>query len=182
MFVMQPFGTTVFVSTIDKTKLGTHDITLTNTLSYLGVTWTPSFTFTVTVVDPCETTVWVDFTIPIITTDNGIPIEQEMEEIKDSVEVAKGQNTLCGPRTYTIAYQDGTAIDWVTIATSVHTDHYMTITVDPTLDEHEATHDLALTMSLDYYPNHAAHVVNFEVIVTTPTCECDRITYDPPAD
>jgi hypothetical protein len=44
----------------------------------------------VTVVDPCETTVWEDFTIPIITTDNGIPIEQEMEEIKDSVEVDKG--------------------------------------------------------------------------------------------
>ena len=45
------------VITLDIGKLGTYSVTLTNTQLYQGVTYTSSFTFTVTVVDPCVTTV-----------------------------------------------------------------------------------------------------------------------------
>jgi len=154
-------STMLFVTTIDKNKLGDHEVTMTNTLVYGGETWTPSITFTISVVDPCDSTEWVDFSISTLTTDNGVVGTVDFADVEDSVEVAKGINTLCGPREYSIAYQDSTSIDWVTVAEHETDANYYTITADPTLDEHEGTHDLALTMSLTNYPSHAAHVVNF---------------------
>jgi len=42
---------------MDPTKLGDHTLVMTNTVSYGGSSWTPTYTFDVTVEDPCSTTV-----------------------------------------------------------------------------------------------------------------------------
>ncbi len=45
------------VFTIDKSKLGTHTVKLVNTVAYGGVEWTPEYSFDITVVDPCDSTI-----------------------------------------------------------------------------------------------------------------------------
>ena len=35
-------------------------------------------------------------------------------------------------------------------------------------------------MALTNYPSHGGLEINFNVVVTTPTCECNRITWDAP--
>jgi hypothetical protein len=131
------------VWTIDPTKLGDHTMVLTNTVSYLGVSWTPSYTFDITIVDPCTSTALITQAIETLTTDNGVVGIREFEEVKDTKEVEKGQFDLCGPRSYTITYQNDDPITWVTVAAKADgTADMYEITADPTLDEHETTHTL----------------------------------------
>lgn len=78
------------VWTIDKTKLGSHTVTLVNTVSYNGSSWTPTYSFDITIVDPCDSTVLNTQSIATLTTDNGVPGIREFTEVTDSVEVAKG--------------------------------------------------------------------------------------------
>jgi hypothetical protein len=172
----------LYVSTIDKTKLGTHTLTLVNTLEYDGATFTPEISLDITIVDPCDSTVLQSFVITPITTKNGVQITTDFTEVLDSVEVAKGIDTLCGPRTYVIAYRDDAAIDWVTHAAAEDgTADLYTITVDPTLDSQEMLHELKITCTLDLYPAVPELEVDFSVTITTPDCECNRIEWDAPA-
>ena len=170
------------VSTLDKTKLGPISLTLVNTVEYGGESWTPEITFDVTIVDPCDATVWVAGSIPTLSTLNGVPAEVTFDDIQDSVEVAKGINTLCGPRSYVITYQNDDPIDWVTVAQSADDEHVLVISADPTLDEHEGTKNLKAIVTLDYYPDIAAHETNFDVVISTPPCDCSLITYDIPSE
>jgi len=55
-----------------------------------------------------------------------------------------------------------------------------TITADPTLDEHETTHNLKLIVSLTLYPSNAGIELPFNVVVVTPACECNRVGWSAP--
>ena len=160
------------VQTIAKANLGDHTITITNNIEYGGSSWSPSYFFTITIVDPCETTTLNTQTINTLTTDNGVVGVVEFTDITDSEEVARGQDTLCGDRSYTISYQDDTAIDWVTVAPKAGEAGVYEITADPTLDEHQGTKNLKLGVTLDNYPSHAGLEINFNVVIVTPACEC----------
>lgn len=92
------------VFTINKTKLGAHTMTLTNTVTYGGGTWTPTYTFDITVVDPCDSTILQSQSITTLTTDNGVPSTVDFTEVLDSQEVTRGSSALCGPRAYVIKY------------------------------------------------------------------------------
>jgi hypothetical protein len=91
-------------------------MTVVNAVSYGGGSWSPTYTFDITVVDPCTSTSIVTQSIATLTTDNGVPAIREFLEVHDTVEDTKGQTDLCGPRAYAISYQDDTAISWVTVA------------------------------------------------------------------
>ena len=102
---VNPFdGLQLSVWTIDPTKLGSHTMTLVNTVEYDGGSWSPTYTFDITIEDPCASTALVTQVIETLTLDNGVVGIREFEEVKDSVEVAKGQSDLCGPRAYSITY------------------------------------------------------------------------------
>lgn len=92
------------IFTIDKTKLGDHTLTVTNTITYGGVTWTPSYSFDITIVDPCDSTSLITQSIDTLTTDNGVVGTVDFNDVNDTHEVSKGLYSLCGPRAYTIAY------------------------------------------------------------------------------
>jgi len=94
-------------------------------------------------VDPCDSTELITQSIDTLTTDNGVVGTVDFNDVNDTHEVSKGLYSLCGPRTYSIAYQNDDPITWVTVAESSTTDVW-TITADPTLDEHERTHNLKL--------------------------------------
>ena len=190
-------GQTIMVDTNDKSKLGPHTVTLTDNISFSGGfpaqtgSWSPEYTFSVTVEDPCEGTALIAFTVPPIEVVNGFIGTHSFGEVTDTREVEEGIDTLCSTRTYEITYQDsqenadgvaGGSIDWVTVALDAEAgvDMY-TITAEPTLDSLAGTHNLRLTMSLDDYSGVAPLEVNFVVLVTTPTCDCTLITWDPPA-
>ena len=167
---------------MDPTKLGDHTVTLVNTVEYGGGTWTPTYTFDISIVDPCEGTELITQTIEALTTDNGVVGVREFPEVEDTVEVAKGQSDLCGAREYSITYDDGTAIDWVTVAAKAGVADTWEITADPTLDEHATTHNLKLTVVLTSYSSTTAALeIPFNLIVATPACECNRVGWDAPA-
>lgn len=168
------------VSTVDKSKLGTHTVSVVNTVSYDGGSWSPTYSFDIEILDPCDSTVLQSQSIATLTTDNGVVGTVDFEEVKDSQEVARGQSTLCGPRAYQITYQDDTSIDWVTVAEKTGVEDYWTITADPTLDEHETTHNLKLIVSLTLYPDNAGIELPFNVVVVTPACECNRVGWTAP--
>ena len=66
---------------MDPTKLGDHTVTLVNTVEYGGGTWTPTYTFDISIVDPCEGTELITQTIEALTTDNGVVGVREFPEI-----------------------------------------------------------------------------------------------------
>jgi len=169
------------VATLDKSKLGEHTMVLTNTVRYLGVSWQPTYSFKITIVDPCASTNLLTQSIATLTTDNGVKGTREFSEIKDSLEVLKGQDTLCGPRAYTITYINNNPITWVTVAAKTGVADTWVITADPTLDEHATTHNLKLIVSLTLYPLNPKLEISFNVVVTTPACECNRVGWDAPA-
>lgn len=69
----------------------------------------------------------------------------------------------------------------MTVAAKAGVSDTWEITADPTLDEHEATHTLKLIVALTNYPSHAGLEINFNVVVVTPACECNRVEWDAPA-
>ena len=175
-------GLALYVWTMDPAKLGTHPVTITNTITYDGGTWAPTYSFDITIVDPCEGTELVTQSIEALVTDNGVVGVREFTEVQDTIEVAKGNSDLCGARAYSITYQDDTAITWVTVAEKAGEAGVWEITADPTLDEHETTHNLKLTVVLtSYTATTAALEINFNVVVSTPACECALVGWDAPA-
>ena len=79
-------------------------MTVTNAVSYGAGSWSPSYSFDITVVDPCTSTSIVTQAIATLTTDNGVQAIREFSEVHDTIEDAKGQTDLCGPRAYAISY------------------------------------------------------------------------------
>lgn len=63
------------VITLDRSKVGTYDVVMTSTFTYSpqSFTETDTITFTVTIIDPCETTVINDavFSPTTLTVTNG---------------------------------------------------------------------------------------------------------------
>ena len=47
---------TVYVFTLDKTKLGTHTVVLSNSIAYFAQTFTSGYQFDITISDPCTST------------------------------------------------------------------------------------------------------------------------------
>ena len=78
------------VSTVDKSKLGTHTVSVVNTVSYDGGSWTPTYSFDIEILDPCDSTELQSQSIATLTTDNGVVGTVDFEEVKDSQEVARG--------------------------------------------------------------------------------------------
>lgn len=90
------------VLTIDLTKVAVHPLTLTNTLTYQGQTFTASYSFSVTIADPCANTTLNPWIIPPILVENGQTATYQYTDATDSVQVSKGISTLCGPRAYAL--------------------------------------------------------------------------------
>ena len=106
---------------------------------------------------------------------------REFTKVTDSVELAKGQDTLCGPRAYSITYTNGDPITWVTVAAKANVANTYQIIANPTLDSQATTHNLKLITALTNYPAHAVLEINFNLVVVTPACECNRVVWDAPA-
>ena len=109
-------------------------------------------------VDPCLTTVIDALTLTSGARDiNGIyqpwtlrtgqTVEQQFTEPADSAATAVSSPLICGPKTYTVTNQDGTAQNIVTVETiTANTLHKLVVYTD---DENmQTTHDLVLTAHL----------------------------------
>jgi hypothetical protein len=180
---MSPFDQRLLsVFTIDKSKLGSHTVKLVNTVTYGGGSWTPEYSFDITIVDPCDSTVLQTQAIATLSTDNGVPASIDFDEVKDSQEVTRGLSALCGPRAYEIKYTNDDPITWVTVAEKVGAADTWTISADPTLDAHATIHNLKLIVTLTLYPSNGGLSIPFNVNIATPACECNRVGWDPPAD
>ena len=156
-------------------------MTLTNTITYGDGTWAPTYSFDITVVDPCDSTILQSQSITTLTTDNGVPSSVDFSDILDSQEVTRGQSALCGPRAYVIKYLNDDPITWVTVAEKAGVADTWTISADPTLDTHETTHSLKLIVTLTLYPGVTGLSIPFTVNIVTPACECNRVLWDAPS-
>ena len=84
-----------------------YPLIIRNTVSYLnsaGQTqnWTPQQSFSVTITDPCLTTVITDFTLDNITIKCGETKTVDFNWPTDSAALAVNSPDICGTRTYTL--------------------------------------------------------------------------------
>jgi hypothetical protein len=73
------------VFTNNKNKLGSHTASVVLTSTYLGTTYTTSWNFSVTIVDPCSSTVITTWTIAAMTVKSGETVEYTFTEALDSI-------------------------------------------------------------------------------------------------
>ena len=98
------------IVSLDRTKVGPHTVTMSSQFDYAtqSFTETDTITFTVTIIDPCETTTINDavFSPSTLTVVNGAVGTMTFTEVTDSVEVANNIDTLCQQRQYTLLMSD----------------------------------------------------------------------------
>ena len=172
---------------------GVYTATLTNYIEYVatGQSFNPFETFDITVIDPCLTT---NIT-PIVLTDgirdiNGIyvpwlmqtgdfNVEQEFDEPADDAATAVSSPLICGPKTYTVTYQNGDPQNIVTVhELSANTRHKLVAITDDENDQ--LTHDLLLTVHLGD-PTYPTAEVEFRLIISRATCDCTLLEWQEPA-
>ena len=172
---------TVYVFTLNKTKLGDHTVVLANTITYGGATFTSGYQFVIKVSDPCTSTTLTTQAITTLSTNNGVTGTVDLTEVLDSQGTTRGQAGLCGARTYEIKTSADAAINWVTIAAKTDVTGTYTITAVPTLDEHATTNNLKLIVKLALYSGVSPLEIAFNVNVVTPPCECSRVGWTAPS-
>ena len=73
----------------------------------------PAITFDITVIDPCLTTVFTNFALNsgtnIITQEAGVSVDTIFDEPNDSAGTAVGDQSICGPKTYSVVYRSDDA-------------------------------------------------------------------------
>jgi len=168
------------VITLRDDKIGSYAVTMLNTSSYGGSTFTSTFSFTVTVVDPCAATVVTTFALADLTVINGTTGTRTFTEALDSIETTKNIRTLCGERNYSLV--ENSAVDitsWIKLTEP--TIENFVITVTPTLDAQVKEWNLTLKVRLDDYAANAGVDVAFKIIISSAACDCQLITWDAPA-
>jgi hypothetical protein len=172
---------TLNVFTLDKTKLGDHTVTLANAITYSGTTFNSGYSFKITIADPCTTTTLTSQSITTLNTLNGVEGSVDFTEVRDAQGTTRGQNGLCGPRSYEIKTSADAAIPWVTVALKTGSTDTYTIKASPTLDSHATTNNLKLIVKLTLYSGRPALEIAFNVVVTSPPCDCTRVGWDAPS-
>lgn len=162
---------------LDRTKVGTHSVTMTSVFTYTpqdpDFTETDTVTFSITIIDPCETTVINDavFSPTTLTVINGETGTMTFNEVTDSIEVLRNIDTLCQSRSYVLYMNDGvTPASFLTLTGPAGGPH--TITAAPTLDAHEGPWQFKLKTTLDAYPSNANndHMTSIPVVVNGASC------------
>lgn len=72
-----------------------------------GVTYSNEVEFSITVTDPCLTTVLTDFAVTPVSVEAGLTNEFDFVEVADSAATAVSSPTICGARTYTVVEMVG---------------------------------------------------------------------------
>lgn len=125
------------IVSLDRTKVGTHQVSMAIKFDYnaQSFTETDTISFTVTIIDPCETTTINDavFSPATLNVVNGATAAMTFNEVTDTVEVANNIDTLCQQRSYVLLENDGTT-PAVFLTLSGAAGGPYTITAAPTLD------------------------------------------------
>ena len=149
-------------------------MTLTNDISYTAqsFTETETITFTVDIIDPCETTTMLDavFTPATLNVINGQTASITFPDATDTVETSKNIYTLCGLRTYELYENDEASTPtWVTLTYDGTTELY-TIEASPETDDLVASHTFKLkTIMSDY--SGMEHWTDVPISVSGAACD-----------
>jgi len=136
-------------------------------------------------IDPCASTVINTWSTSPHSVRDG-ESAPKFKQAADTVQVYNNKPTLCGPREYSIVKPNGTAAgSWITVGPKTGSTGVYEIKSQPMDEVLETLHNFKLKILLTYYKdaptNHAGLLIDFTVTVTSAVCECNRITYDPPA-
>ena len=95
---------------LDRKKVGAHAVTMSILHEYSpqSFTETDTISFSITIIDPCETTVINDavFSPTTLNVVNGAEASITFTEVTDSVEVLRQIDTLCQQRDYGLFESD----------------------------------------------------------------------------
>ena len=124
-------GRTIKVVTTDTSLHGTSTtFTVTTTLDDTAGTNDNSYTFTITLDNPCRTATLNSPTLSNISVDDGSSTTATFTDAGDSYSTDYGNKAFCGTRTFTIEDTSSNAVSWLSVAnTSGYT---YTITAAPT--------------------------------------------------
>lgn len=163
------------IISLDRSKVGTHSVTMTADFAYgaQSFTETDTISFDVEIIDPCETTTINDavFSPSTLTVVNGATATMTFTEVTDSVEVSNNIDTLCQGRTYTLLKSDLSAADFITLTGAAGGPY--TITAAPTLDAEVGSWTYKLKTELTAYPgnSNSPHYTDIPVVVTGAACD-----------
>ena len=169
----------------DGTEAAVVTVQLVNTITLAAQpSWsaTPTISFVIEVIDPCTVTTFQDVTVTTINMVLGAVETQTFTEAAVQTEVDNGGYRLCGDRVYTIVDSSDAPVSWMPITGSNPT---WTITASP-IDENLITSGPTHSYSLEIkfadarYPN-VIKKMPLSVTINEATCDCDRLTWDTPA-
>ena len=161
-----------------------YQVSLSESATYGGNTFSNTVTFSVTVTDPCLTTVITPFSLNSFSLENGKTHTQDFTRPTDSAADAVSKPNICGTRYYTVKETIGgidVAQTIVTIST-VTADTTYRLTTNTMLESQVGVHSFKLIVTLENlgkvaYPKLE---VPFTVTITPAICDCTMLTWDVP--
>lgn len=140
--------------------------------------------FTVTVIDPCDTATMTPLALSAQTIVNGDSYTWTFSEAVFDVETANEDQRYCGTRQYNVYLSDGVTEvtgDWMTLTGDYLTGY--TLVAEP-IDETLVTGaslDLVLKITLIDQPDNAGYTETMAVEIIHATCDCSLLLWDNPA-
>lgn len=184
-----PVPKAITVQASAKAAVGTHQVVLNNAITDNNQggpqNFTPTITFNVIIVDPCDSSVITPHALSAQTIVNGASYEWTFQEAVIAIETANENKKLCGDRLYKVFMPDGTTEVtgvWMTVTETPAGSGTYKLKAEPILDSLVTGGALSLKFktTLPSQPNHSGITEDLLVTVVDATCNCDLITWDNP--
>ena len=184
-----PIPQAITVQASVKAAVGVHAVVLKNTITDNNQggpqTFTPTVSFSVTIVDPCDSSTITPLGLAAQSIVNGATYEWTFTEAKIAIETANENQKLCGARLYKVFMPDGTTEvtgDWITITETPSGSGTYKMKAAPIKDSlvTGSVLNLVLKITVPTQPNHPGITETLAVTVTRATCNCALITWDKP--
>jgi hypothetical protein len=170
------------VQSSQKTAVGDYNVVMTNSITDNNEDTPQSFTenvsFTVTVIDPCDTATMtpIDLTPSAETLVNGESYTWTFSEAVFDVETANEDQRYCGERQYKVFMDNTYAVevtgDWMTLTGDYLTGY--TLVADPIAEAlvTSASLNLVFQILLLDQPNNAGYEEVIDLEIINATCDC----------
>ena len=171
------------VITVTSTDTALHNtstsFTVTSTIDDTGPTNNNSYTFTITLSNPCKTATLNTPSVSTITVADDASNTGTFTDVADSYYTDYGDASFCGTRTFTLTDSGGSSVSWLSVALTSGTTYTITAAPSSTNTELQATHTITLTVASSTYSSDISSVTTtFSVVIATPACTCAQQTWD----
>jgi len=162
--------------TLDSATAVTFTITSTLTSDPFGGS-NNSYTFKITLSDPCKTATLKTPTVPNFSVADGATATQDFTDASDTHGDLYGSPFFCGTRTFTFT-KSGSAVSWLTVAQKSGATYTITASPTSSTTELQTAHTITMTVASASYSSAQTSIsMTFTVTVSTPACNCNKMPW-----